>query len=127
MEEMDRVLVVDDDPEIRDLVSDLLEPAGYVVQGAADGHEALAVLQHEQPSLILLDMCMPHMSGPVLAETMRANAAGRKVPVVVITAEEDGREWAEEIGAACYLPKPFTRRQLLETVRRLCGQSLSAT
>lgn len=112
----DTVLVVDDDTSILDTVSSILSGEGYLVVSAATGEEALAAVARKQPALILLDMRMPVMDGWAVARALREQ--GNKVPIVVMTAAESAKRWADEVGAEGYLAKPFGLDDLLATVDR---------
>lgn len=110
------VLVVDDDPAIREAVRDVLEAAGLRVALARDGAEALERVLTEPPSLVLLDMRMPVMDGWHFARALRERQLN--LPVVVMTAAADARRWAEEIGALDFVPKPFAVSELVSAVER---------
>jgi CheY-like chemotaxis protein len=110
------VLVVDDDPAIRDAVRDVLEAAGIPVVTAQDGAEALRQVLVEAPRLVLLDMRMPVMDGWGFADALRAH--GVELPVVVMTAATDAGRWAEEIGARGFVAKPFAVAELVSAVER---------
>ena len=110
------ILVVDDDPEILAMLRDFLESEGLTVRTASNGEEALEALGEVAPSLILLDMRMPVLDGWGFAERYRARALG--YPIVVMTAAESARRWAEEIGATGYIAKPFDVNELLQTIER---------
>lgn len=111
------ILVVDDDPVILDSVSGLLELEGYPVVRAADGEQALRSMERQLPALVLLDMRMPVVDGWGVAREM--SARGWTTPVVVMSAAADTRRWAQEIGAAGYVAKPFEADHLLDTIARL--------
>ena len=111
-----RVLLVDDDTSILDTVSAILSGEGYQIAAAASGSEALALASTWHPTLVLLDMRMPVMDGWAVARRLRES--GSQVPIVVMTAAESARRWADEIGAAGYLPKPFTLDELIDCVAR---------
>jgi CheY-like chemotaxis protein len=111
-----RVLVVDDDQSILDTVSSILSGEGYQIMAAAGGHEALALARTWHPTLVLLDMRMPVMDGWAVARALREG--GSNVPLVVMTAAESAGRWADEIGAAGYLAKPFTLDDLIACVDR---------
>lgn len=113
-----RVLVVDDDDQIRQMTSCVLELDGYEVVTAANGLAALGRLQRRPPSVILLDMMMPVMDGWRFSEAYRA-LPGPHAPIVVLTAAPDPAACAAEIGAAGYLAKPFEVDELLASVDRL--------
>jgi len=112
------VLAVDDDPSILDLITDVLTEEGYRVLPAQNGAEALHILEGDHPCVVLLDMRMPTLDGWGFASAMRDR--GLKCPVVVVTAAENARAWAEEIGADAYLSKPFHLTDLLDVVERFC-------
>lgn len=113
------VLAVDDDPSILDLMSDILAGEGYRVLLAADGQEALRVLEGARPCVVLLDMRMPTLDGWGFASAMKDR--GLDLPVVVVTAAENARAWAQEVGADAYLAKPFQLKDLLRVVERFCA------
>jgi CheY-like chemotaxis protein len=119
--EAGRVLVVEDDPELRSLIELLLLDAGYRVVTARDGLEALERLAEHLPGVILLDMRMPRMDGWVFAREFRTRY-GRSAPIVVVTAAEDARQRAAEIQADAFLGKPFELDELLRMVARHGGQ-----
>ena len=110
------ILVVDDDPEIRAMLRDFLESEGLAVRTAANGAEALDALDDLAPALILLDMRMPVLDGWAFAERFHERAL--TYPIVVMTAAESARRWAEEIGATGYIAKPFDVDELLQTIER---------
>jgi len=110
------ILIVEDDPDILSSVADILDFEGYDVVTAADGAIGLDLLEKSQPTLILLDMRMPVVNGWDFARIMKER--GYEVPVLVMTAAQDARRWAEEIGAVGYIPKPFHITDLLDAVER---------
>jgi CheY-like chemotaxis protein len=110
------VLVVDDDTSILDTVSAILSGEGYDVISASTGEEALAAVARTRPVVILLDMRMPVMDGWAVARALREK--GISVPIVVMTAAESAKRWADEVGAEGYLAKPFGLDELLATVER---------
>ncbi len=114
-----QVLVVDDEPELRTVVALVLSEEGYQVEEAANGTEALRVVERTQPACVLLDMRMPVLDGWGFARELAARHL--QVPVVVMTAAQDAPRWAAEIKAAGCLPKPFDVGDLLDTVERVCG------
>lgn len=103
------------------MVKILLVGAGYRVITAAEGHEALETVAREMPAVVLLDMKMPGMDGWAFAREFRARH-GRQVPIVVLTAAEDSRKRAEEVGADGYLGKPFEIADLLRVVEHHTGR-----
>ena len=114
-----RVLIVDDEDAIRDVLSAILEDEGYHVQAATDG-EALSIADGEpRPDLVLLDVMMPVMDGPEVRRRLLQNPRTAEIPVVVMTAAGDAARWATQLGAAGSLQKPFDLLQLVELVDRL--------
>jgi DNA-binding response OmpR family regulator len=111
------VLVVEDDPDLAALEQLILAEAGFAVRTAADGAQALAAVAEELPGLILLDMRLPVMNGWEFARELRARH-GSAVPIVVVTAAENARARAEEIGAEGWLEKPFDLDAVVAAVRR---------
>ena len=106
--------MVDDDPSIVEIVSEILQSVGHEVVSAENGAVALAKVNGE--ALVLLDMRMPVLDGWGFAREFRA--AGKRSPIVVMTAAENARRWAEEIGADGYLSKPFEIDALIAAVER---------
>lgn len=113
-----RVLVVDDDASIRQFLRLALTDRGYEVVTAENGEAALAAIRATPPRLVLLDMRMPVMDGWTFAAAYRELPAPR-APLVVLTAARDAAQYAREIDAAAFLPKPFDLRGLLRLVAEL--------
>jgi DNA-binding response OmpR family regulator len=113
-----RVLVVEDDESIRDLVDLVLTSAGFEVLTASDGAAALQVVGAVHPDLVLLDMRMPVMDGWEFARRYRAGPEPH-APIVVVTAARDAAQRAAEIDANGYLGKPFDMGELVALVRNL--------
>lgn len=111
-----RILVVDDDVGLRDLVVDYLASSGFVVEGVGDGVEMRTAMLQNAPDLIVLDLMLPGEDGLSLLRGVRANAGP---PVIIASArgEEIDRVIGLEVGADDYLPKPFGPRELLARVR----------
>jgi two-component system phosphate regulon response regulator PhoB len=111
----ERILVVDDEPDIVALVAYHLAKAGYRVATAANGHDALAVARRERPALLVLDLMLPGMSGFDVLTELRADAATRDVAVLLLTArkEEPDRIQGLSLGADDYLTKPFSPQELV--------------
>ena len=113
---MHNVLVVDDDPAIVGTVEGILEDEGYTVSTAANGNQALAEIEQHEPGLVLLDMRMPVLDGWGFAAELKRR--GWRLPIVVMTAAQDARRWATDIGADGWLAKPFDLDNLLEIVQQ---------
>ena len=113
-----KVLVVDDDPDIRELVRELLERAGYTVSQACDGRDGLRVLYETRPDLVLLDVNMPELNG---WETLARLRDLSEAPVIMLTARtgELDKVRGLKAGADDYVTKPFGRQELLARVEAL--------
>jgi CheY-like chemotaxis protein len=111
------VLVVDDDPDMVEVMLALLRDSGYEARSAANGRQALAVVAERAPALVLLDMLMPVMDGWQCARALRSKY-GRHIPIVVVTAGEHVSARGQEVDADDVLPKPFEVKDLLRIVER---------
>ena len=111
------VLVVEDHADLREMLAVLLESEGYEVQTAGNGVEALTLLAQVRPSVILLDLMMPIMSGDEFRERQLADPRYRDVPVICMSAAHDGRVRCERMRAAEYFQKPVDFDRLLGAVR----------
>ena len=110
------ILVVDDDPDILDALSEILEGEGYRVRRARNGREALERLEPVPPQLILLDLMMPVMDGWEFANRLRAAGLqpASNVPIIVLSADRNVGSKARELGAVGHLSKPFELGELLQ-------------
>jgi CheY-like chemotaxis protein len=115
-----RVLVVDDDPILRNLVSEILTQEDYDVEVVSDGAQALEAVDRNPPAVMLLDMRMPVLDGWTVAQRLREH--GYRVPTVVMTGVEDARECCAEVQADAYLGKPFVLDDLLSAVAQALHQ-----
>ncbi|HET9597696.1 MAG TPA: response regulator [Anaeromyxobacteraceae bacterium] len=112
--------VVEDDPDFRELVRDVLERAGWSVDAAEDGFAALSQIRRVIPDLILLDLRIPNLDGAGVLSLLRSTEVGRRIPVLVMTGggvDDEVRDLASEV-----LVKPFARADLLRAVQRLTAQ-----
>ena len=119
-----RILVVEDDYDIRESVVEVLEEEGYGVDAAGDGREALRLLSeaHPKPSLILLDLMMPNMNGFEFRAEQLKNAEDAAIPVAVLTADGQARAKAEQLHADGLVRKPVKIQPLLDMVARLIAE-----
>ncbi len=113
------VLVVDDDDATRAVEHAVLEDSGFRVIEARDGAEAMWVVQHDPPALVVLDVHMPGIDGPSFARELRM--ALRRVPLVILTGATDPRREADRCNAEAYLAKPFDATELVRVVRRFAS------
>jgi putative two-component system response regulator len=116
------LLLVEDDPDLRLIESEILESEGYRVHAAADGLEALEILgrEPEPPVVVLLDLRMPRMNGWDLAARLRADPAWRDIPIIVVAAHYAIADEAAAIGARTWLHKPVSIDDLLREVGAAC-------
>jgi CheY-like chemotaxis protein len=115
-----RVLIVEDDPEVRRLITSVVEGEGYPVVALGDGREAYRQLKSDANfGVVILDMMMPHLKGIDIARYMRTEKRLMRIPVVMITGGDELSRMAESFsaGASAFLPKPFTTEQLQNTLR----------
>ena len=113
---MSRILLVDDDPEIRELIAMGLESAGFEVIMAENGQEGLQRFNDETPDLILTDIKMPEMDGIEFIKNVR-NSDGT-VPIIVSSGFAETQDLATEIGANGFLSKPFRSKNLIDTIEQ---------
>ena len=117
-----KVLIVDDEKAIVDILRFNLKKEGYETTCAYDGREGLRMAQKENPDLILLDIMLPYMDGFEVCKTLRGS--GNNVPIIMITAREE--VFGLENGADDYITKPFSMRELMARVKANMRRSLSA-
>jgi DNA-binding response OmpR family regulator len=117
-----RILLVDDDAEIIESLRLALEANGYEVLVARDGNQGLALVEREDPDLVVLDMMMPKRSGFLVLERLKRKRDGQQ-RIIMITANEGSRHkaYAEMLGVDDYLRKPFPMDRLIASVNRLIG------
>ncbi len=115
------VLVVDDSPSVRRVVSNMLKANNWEVQTARDGVEALEVIGRNTPAAVLLDIEMPRMDGYELMATLRSQEQYRYLPLIVLTsrAATKHHQRAFQLGADAYLVKPYQDEELMNTLSRL--------
>jgi DNA-binding response OmpR family regulator len=120
-----RVLIVDDDPDIRALVTYRLSASGYEVISAGDGEAGLAAAREHAPDLVLADWMMPRLTGVEMCTRMRADPAIAGIPVVLLTARTDdvAMRTGWDAGIDEYLTKPFSPRELAARVEEILSRS----
>jgi two-component system phosphate regulon response regulator PhoB len=120
-----RILIVDDEPAIRDMVAFALRKAEYEPLHAADAREASAAIVEQVPDLILLDWMLPGMSGLELARRLRKEGLTREIPIIMLTArgEENDRVNGLDAGVDDYVVKPFSARELLARIKAVMRRS----
>jgi two-component system chemotaxis response regulator CheY len=120
---MTHILAVDDSPSMRDMVRIALSSAGFQVSQAADGEEALVIARERAGSfdLVLSDVNMPRMDGISLIRALRAEAAYKHIPILMLTTESspERKREGKEAGATGWIVKPFDPEQLVATLKRV--------
>ena len=117
---MDRILVVDDEPDIVNLTRIILEKEGYWVSSATNGEDGLQVLEKEEPDLVLLDLVMPGKSGLEVCKIIKTQPRTKNIPVIMFTAlgRDVDRKLSSWAGADSHFTKPFAKDQLLSEVKK---------
>ena len=123
-EEPKRVVCIEDEPEMIDLVRLILGRKGFYVIGANGGIEGLETVRREKPDLILLDLMMPDMDGWEVYQQIKADSGLREIPVIVVTAKAQSIDKVLGLHIAKvddYITKPFGPQELLESVEKILG------
>ena len=120
-----RILVVDDEPDIITVLKGRLVSAGYDVVTAADGREALDTVRQAAPDLIILDLMLPKVNGYEVCTMLKQDARHQIIPIILFTAltQEKDKQLAAQCGADAYVCKPFKGQELLERIRALLPTS----
>jgi two-component system, cell cycle response regulator DivK len=119
-----RILVVEDQPDNRQIIRDMLAPTDYEITEAENGEEALAAIAKQRPDLILMDIQLPVMDGYEATRRIKADASLRSIPIIAVTSYALSGEGQKARVAGCddYVPKPFSPRQLLAKIRQYMPQ-----
>jgi len=119
-----RILLVEDDPKIRDIMKWILEKSGYEVAVACDGPEGVSAAIASPPDVLLLDVMMPGLSGFDVCRELKAKETTRGVPIVFVSARSGERSWeaARALGADGYLEKPFRSETLIAVVKEILAR-----
>jgi two-component system cell cycle response regulator DivK len=115
-----RILVVEDQPDNRQIIRDMLAPTDYEITEAEDGEQALEAIAKQRPDLILMDIQLPVIDGYTATRKIKADPALRSIPIIAVTSYAlSGEETkAREAGCDDYVAKPFSPRQLLAKIRQ---------
>ncbi len=116
-----KILVVDDDPVIRDMMADILDFEGYSISVARNGHEALQLLRSAQDFLVFLDIMMPGMSGKELCTVLEADPQLRKRHIIVLMSAMDNLEEAASLQVDAILQKPFVVEDVIDILEPYMG------
>lgn len=112
------VLIVDDDPDIREVIAETLADEGFTVLTSGDGQTALDMVIANPPGLIVLDLMMPQMSGWQVISALQATPRGASIPVVLVSASRDLDHTARQSNVAAFLAKPFDLDSLVRVVEQ---------
>jgi len=118
-----RIFVVDDEPDVVELVQTVLEIEGFAVETATNGRAALARLLADPPDLLILDLMMPDLDGMELLKLLRVDPTGARIPVLILSARTGQHDQIAtlQLGANAYICKPFSTKDLVAQVRQLLG------
>ena len=124
-----KILVVEDEEDIRDILLYNLEKSGYQVMSSPTGEEGVKAVRHQEPDLVLLDIMLPGLSGLDVCRILKAHADTAKVPVIMVTAkgEEDDIIKGLELGADDYITKPFKVREVMARIATVFRRSQTAS
>ncbi len=119
-----RILLVDDEKDLVEMVKMRLEASGYEIIPAYDGQEALEKARSEKPDLIILDIMLPKMDGYKVCRMLKFDEKYKKIPIIMFTAraQESDKETGEEVGADGYIIKPFEPEILLSKIQEFLGK-----
>jgi two-component system phosphate regulon response regulator PhoB len=123
-----RILIVDDEKDIRELLSFQLQQHGFITVTATNGEDALEKIEEKAPDLIILDLMMPKMDGAEVCRALKREEKTRRIPIIILTAkgEEIDRVVGFELGADDYVPKPFSPRELALRVKAVLKRMTTA-
>ena len=126
---MSRILVVEDDPDIADLMRRYLQKGGFDVDVRGSGREALGIIATQPPDLLVLDLMLPQVNGLEICRQVRADAKTATIPIIMVTArtDESDRIAGLDLGADDYLAKPFSPGELVARVRALLRRTARTT
>jgi two-component system, cell cycle response regulator DivK len=115
-----RILVVEDQPDNRQIIRDMLAPTDYEITEAEDGQQALEAIAKQRPDLILMDIQLPIIDGYTATHQIKADPTLRSIPIIAVTSYALSGEEKKARAAGCddYVPKPFSPRQLLAKIRQ---------
>jgi two-component system response regulator VicR len=125
-----RILCIEDEPEMIDLIRLILGRHGFEVNGATSGAEGLSIIRKELPDLVLLDLMMPDMDGWEVYQQMKADEKTKHIPVIVVTAKAQSIDKVLGLHIAKvddYIPKPFSPQDLVNSVNKVLNQKKAAS
>jgi len=122
-----KIFVVDDEPDVVELLRTILELEGFEVESACEGRVALARILADPPDLLILDLMMPGLDGMEMLKLLRLDPQGADLPVIIVSARtgQIDQIGSLQLGANAYICKPFSNRELIAQVRQLLGEEAS--
>lgn len=119
-----KILIVDDEADLVEILKSRFESMGYAVVSACDGQDALKKVRRDKPDLIILDIMMPRMDGHHICRVLKFDAKFRDIPIIMLTArgQEQDKITAQQVGADAYMTKPFDSKALLAKIEELIGK-----
>ncbi len=123
-EEKKQILLIEDEDNVRQMVSRLLTKNSYEVKEAVDGLDGLRVLENELPDLIIVDVMMPNLDGMTFTRALKTRRETQAIPIIFLTAKGDPRSMIEgiNVGAKFYVTKPFQMEDLLSKVKKVLSE-----
>jgi len=117
-----RVLITEDEPNIVESLTFILQRAGYEVTSVADGEAAVRRLRSDPPDIMILDVMLPRLNGFEVLKLVKTDQMLKSLPVIILTAKGQAhdRQLAEQIGADAFITKPFSNRDIIDQIGRLC-------
>jgi len=122
-----KILIVDDEPQLVEMVKMRLEASGYEIISAHDGQEGLDKAKKEKPDLIILDLMLPKIDGYKVCRMLKFDEKYKKIPIILFSAraQEEDKKMGEEVGADTYITKPFDPKVLLGKIQELLNKQNS--
>lgn len=119
-----KILIIDDEPQLVEMLSMRLEANGYEVISANDGQEGLEKARNDAPDLLILDLMLPKIDGFKVCGLLKNDSRFKKIPIILFSAkaQEEDRKLGAEVGADVYMTKPFEPVSLLEKIKELLGE-----
>ena len=116
-----KILIVEDEPDIKDLLKSRLEANGYEVMTATDGFEALEIARENKPDLITLDVMLPKLNGYAVCRMLKFSQQHQNIPIIMLTARSDPQDLktGREVAADAYITKPFESQALIQKIAEL--------
>jgi len=123
MSNKNKILIVDDEVDVLQLLEVRLASAGYDVLKADNGEDAVNIAKEKNPDLIILDIMLPHMDGTIVSQILKENENTKNIPIIFLTALQDKEkeETGHKIGGNIIFGKPFDSKELLSAIRKIIG------